>query len=144
MIDYVEPPHDMGDMPGIPEDTKYVGDRLDRIATLIEEIADATLRRERPAPELFEVVQVGGSSIPARVTSVRIRVTHIIAMCGSVTGTVTLRIGVRGYPFDLSNNDRAVPLDFPIVLDAGVDIAATHSGAPGTAWGFYIFGYPEP
>lgn len=142
MIDYTQETVAL-DIPGIPDDTKYIGDRLDKMAAQLGEIAEAVIRRERPAPELFEVVQVGGQSIPARATSVRIRVTHIIVMCGSASGTVTLRVGVRGYPFDLSNNDRSVPLAFPIVLDAGVDIAATHSGAPGTAWGFYIFGYPE-
>lgn len=132
------------DIPGVPPDVAYIGNRLERMAALIEEIRDTSIRRERPNPMLWEIIGTdGGTSSPRVQTSLRIRVRDLIIMSGSTSTTVTLNVGQRTYGFACSNSVRTAPVPFPIVIDKGVDLFASAAAAVSGRWGFYVFGWPD-
>lgn len=135
MIDY--PQGVEVEIPGIPEDTKYLGDRLDRIAGDIAALKEATLRRESPAPGLLVMLT---AAAPRHVWSVRMRLTHLV-ITDLQNGVIRLGIGTINYPFAVANNCQVVP--FPTTVEAGVDVSIA---APSLLTGdgaVYVLGYPD-
>lgn len=132
---------------GVPDDTMYLGDRLDQMTALLQELVNATTREENPAPELIQVMS-GSTGVAAatafarRSTSVRHRVSFLVINGGDAATTVmTLVVGVTRYPFTVSTRLASIP--FPITIENGVDIAAENSAGSTITTGFYIFSFPE-
>src|SRR4051812_15554699 len=91
MIDYES---DAGpvDIPGVPEDTRYLGDRLDRIAQAMEHIEDATTRAETPAPGIFWVMALHNDFPEAVKVRAKTLIVSVSAAC-----TFTLKIGTANF-----------------------------------------------
>lgn len=124
---YVSP----GDIAGVPDDTKYLGDILDRLYDKLCELVEATIRREEPAP--------GKVELPYSAQSNKLRALYLVVTM-SAAGTVALRFGTA----------TRTPLNFPAAdtkviplmetIDSGIDVTLVATG--GSADG-YIIGYPE-
>lgn len=147
-VERLEPPIER--LPGIPEDTKYLADRLDIIAAAIIELRDATIRRELLSPTLLDILTYNGATAGELVgrhsTSLRLRVVSIIPVVTLTTTVMSLMIGQdRKFTTRVNTGSNPAPIPLPIVIDAGVDITAeieTAQAAGGRA-GFYVIAYPD-
>lgn len=149
MIDYTQETVAL-DIPGIPEDTKYLGDRLDRIAAALEEIRASTIRAEGPNPQLLDILTFNGCAAGELVgrfsSSVRLRVQTVIPVVSLTTTMMSLMVGVeRKFTVRVNTGASTIPFPLPIVIPEGVDVSAeieTAQAAGGRA-GFYVVAYPE-
>lgn len=139
MIDY--PQGVEVDVPGIPEDTKYIADRLERIEAQLKEIADATTRREKLNPTILPMTR----GRPSFVSSTRFRLTGLIVSDynnGAVRYQLT--IGTQKYTFATPQTLGTFYVPFPLVIDAGIDISVTvDSGQIGADSAIYLIGYAD-
>lgn len=135
MIDYPEPSTEL-DIPGVPEDTKYLADRLDRQTEYLKEIRDATIQREIQRPSRYMVLP-GRNDFPQQPrVSLKTFVVSVSAAC-----SVTVRIGaavdtVFDFPGAASQE-----FNFPVVVDAGTDV--TVAASAGTLRAAYFTGTPD-
>lgn len=119
------------DIPGVPEDTQYLGDKLDRVYGKLCELVDATIRREEPAPGRIE--------LPYSAQSNKLRALYVVVTM-TAAGTAALRIGtatrmVWNFP---AADTKVIP--FMETIESGTDVSLVATG--GTADG-YLIGYPE-
>lgn len=109
----------------------------------------AVTTQRQPAPKLIELIgnlDVAPNRISAPwVSSLRMRFTHFHLNVTSVSGMMTLRAGVRTYPFPFASFHRLAEYPFPIVLEPGVDLVAFTPDMFGGGEDFRVrlFGYPE-
>lgn len=112
----------------VPDDTKFLGDKLDKIIALLNE---QTGRRETPAPTSLP--------FPIQTRSTRIRCLYLV-LTASAAATVNFNVGagVR-HTYIFGAADTKV---FPIFenIEQGNDVSLTASA--GTASG-YIIGYVD-
>jgi hypothetical protein len=120
----------------LPEDTRYLGDRLDKMIALLTDIQQAEVGDQTPTPGLF-FIQTGRNDFPQ---TTRIRTTDFIVSV-SAACTVTLVIGsATFYAFDLGAAGTLV-LPCPTLIDAGKDV--TVSVSAGVLRMAAILGHPE-
>lgn len=124
------------DIPGVPEDTQYLADRLDRIAQSLENIENAAVRDERPAPGMFFVMPLR-NDFPQNVkTRAKTIIISVSAAC-----TFTLKIGSAVFLQLDFVGAASQEFSFPTTIDAGIDVVATVSA--GTLRAAVITGFPE-
>jgi hypothetical protein len=134
------------DPPNYPDDTLYLGGRLDTVAGLLERIATAEANIDREISDIgLEIISFSALT-PALVTNVvqqhvKLRVRHLIMATPANIAVATLRIGAAQYPFSLQSFMTFV-IPFPLVIEPGVDISWTLS-VIGTSFAAYIVGRPE-
>jgi hypothetical protein len=124
----------------LPDDTKYVGDRLDRAVACLEKLVDATVREETPAKSAFfaNTPATGRNDFPQ---AVRTRLDRLV-LSPSAACTITVRIGsaiIVTYNFA-----GALTVDLPSPVpwvDGGIDVVITASA--GTLGAAYFTGYVE-
>lgn len=133
----------------VPEDTLYLGDRLDQILAELNRLREATIEGQRPRPTLKEVLFYDGVAVDTPFgqfsTSTRLRVETVFPILSGTTSIMTLNIGTRKYRLRVNTGSNSVPLPFPIMIDAGIDVFGTVATlqAAGTIGGFYIIAYPD-
>lgn len=117
------------DIAGVPEDTRYLGDRLDKIAGLLEHLIGNT--NKQPEPALV--------ALPLQASTRRFRALYLV-FAVSATATITLRVGTASKAVynTASADTRIVPLF--LTIDNG--IAVTLETSAGTING-YLIGFPE-
>lgn len=123
---------------GLPEDTKYLGSKMDDLIAKVTDLIEATVRQEVPSPGLFFAMPTH-NDFPQ---SVKTRLTGIIIAVAAAT-TVTITIGSAAYvTFQFAAADtRYIPL--PTSIDGGKDVLVT-AGAGGNTLVLAVFlGYPE-
>lgn len=120
----------------LPEDTKYLGDRLDKIIALLADLEQATVRNETPAPGLFFAMALR-NDFPQNV---RVRTIGLLVSV-SAAATVTVTIGSASLMlFDFSAAD-TIYLPLPTLIDSGTDVTVAVSA--GTLRLAAFLGYPE-
>jgi len=135
VIDYPEPSTEL-DIPGVPEDTKYLADRLDQQTGYLREIRDATIEREIQRPSRYQCLP-GRNDFPQQPrVSLKTFVVSVSAAC-----SVTVRIGaavdtVLDFPAAAAQE-----FSFPVVVDAGTDVTVLASA--GTLRAAYFTGTPD-
>lgn len=126
------------DIPGVPEDTRYLGDRLDRIAAYLEQLAEETTRRERPAPML---INIGPGK--TYMTTVRLRVYSLITS-GAAASFMRLTNGAASaFEWYQSADGAPVAIPLEITIEQGVGVNVTDVTAGGTDWTAYLLAYPD-
>lgn len=135
MIDYPEPSTEL-DIPGVPEDTKYLADRLDRQTEYLKEIRDATIQREIQRSSRYWIMD-GRNDFPQNLRiAVKTFVVSVSAACG-----VLVRIGsAQDARFDFPGA-ATVELHYPVVIDAGTDVFI--SVTAGSLRAAYFTGTPD-
>lgn len=130
------------------DDSALFATKLDNLLTRARAWQQASVRQQTPPSMILEILSddagVGaGVRFGDLQNNVRMRVTNILGMVGANSTILTLFVGLRTYRYGCSGTVRTLRGPFPIILDAGVDIAATSSAASAKVTGFYIIGYPE-
>lgn len=130
---------------GVPEDTRYIGDRLEQEIALLEQLVAATISQENPSPALIRFFGAVGASASNIVSDTpRWRATGIIITPGGYR-RITLKVGTAAlFVFDLAGQGETRYFPFPEMFDGGVDIQFTANGVfNGDGFFAYIIGYPE-
>lgn len=132
-------------VPTLPEDTLLIADKLDRENALLEQLVEATINQQNPAPTLLRFFGATGQPNSNIVTDIpRWRATGILITPGGFL-RITLKIGsASNFVFDFTTNGETRYYPFPEMFDNGVDIQFQGSGNFGGQgfWAF-IIGYPE-
>jgi hypothetical protein len=121
----------------LPEDTKYLGDRLDQVIALLTDIQQATQQQQSPSSGMFFLFATR-NDFPQFV-----RVRCIALVVGSsAAGNVTLQVGtasvlVINFP---AADTKVIPL--PITIDVGKDVTLVAAGGAAITAGF-LTGYAE-
>jgi hypothetical protein len=151
MTDTIDDMLDMGYVPAatdkqpdpiptdMPEDTRYLGDRLDQIRAALGELVDATVRQETPAASIYFAMPAatGRNDFPQPN---RVRLTNLVVSI-SAAAVVTVTIGTAAYLlFQLAAADTRV-IPFPLTIAEGTDVVVTVSA--GTLVAALFTGYVE-
>lgn len=125
----------------IPEDTKYIGDRMDKLIALLTDIKENGIRRETPAPMIIEL----NLSQPIYRSSVRLRVQTIILSDNAGSARMRVMVGTRKYQFQCPTTTATQVLPFPLTIEAGVDIQGTGDAGAAlpTDSRIYLIAYPD-
>jgi hypothetical protein len=123
----------------MPEDTRYLGDRLDQIRAALGALVDATVRQESPAASIYFAMPAatGRNDFPQPN---RVRLTNLVFSI-SAAAVVTITIGTAAYAiFQLAAADTRV-IPFPLTIAEGTDVVVTVSA--GTLIAAFFTGYVE-
>jgi hypothetical protein len=121
----------------LPEDTKYLGDRLDKLIAIMTDIEQATVQQQSPSSGMY-FLQALHNDFPQ---TVRTRILNLV-VGSSAAGNVTLTIGTASLLVVnfAAQDTKVIPL--PITIDAGKDVTLTAAGGAAITVG-YLTGYPE-
>jgi hypothetical protein len=140
MIDYPAQELDRIEVPGVPDDIRYLGKSLDAIAHWTKKLYDAMRRQESPNPTIINL----NPSFTFR-TSTRMRSTALVFSGGTAGETFSLTAG-RGSIYDWIVPASPAPftLPFPAVLDAGIDYTVASETTPAAVnWRCRVIAYVE-
>lgn len=121
----------------MPEDTKYLGDRLDMLIAVMTDIRQATLQQQSPSSGVYQLL-AGRNDFPQ---TTRLRVIALV-VASSAAGNATLTIGSAAQivvNFGAADT-KIIPL--PITIDAGKDVTLIAGGGAAITTAF-LTGYPE-
>jgi hypothetical protein len=121
----------------LPEDTKFLGDRLDKLIAVMTDIRQATLQQQSPSSGMFFLFATR-NDFPQ---TVRVRAQWLV-IGSSAAGNVVVNIGSASlltinFP---AADTKVIPL--PITIDAGKDVTAVAGGGAALTAAF-LTGYAE-
>jgi hypothetical protein len=121
----------------LPEDTKYLGDRLDKLIGVMTDIRQATVNQPSPSDGAY-FLMTGRNDFPQ---TTRLRASTLVVSV-SAAATIAVLIGSATFmSFDVGAAELTKIVPLPIVIDAGKDVTVTTSaGAIRTA---FLLGKPE-
>lgn len=133
------------DVPTLPEDTLLIADKLTAEIALLEQLVQATINQQNPAPNLLRFFgAVGAQSSNIYNDTVRYRGVGLLITPAS-GAIITLRVGTStAFVFDFTVNNETRFYPYPDIFEPGVDISFT-SSAPFAGLGFYamLVAFPE-
>jgi hypothetical protein len=123
----------------MPEDTRYLGDRLDGIRAALGAVVDATVRQESPAPSFYFAMPAatGRNDFPQ---TTRVRLLELVISVGAAS-QATITIGTALFWTIAFAAAGTIRLPFPHTIAEGTDVVvATTVETPLLA---VFTGYPE-
>ena len=122
---------------GLPEDTEYLGSKMDRMIALLGDIEQKTVRQETPAPG-FYFAMVNHNDFPQ---AVRTRLTWFVVSVSKAC-VITVRIGTAAFISYETGAADTLSVPFATSIDGGKDVVvtATLDAVIDTA---VFLGYPE-
>lgn len=128
------------EIPGVPDDIKFLGSGLDTIAHWVRKVYDAQRRQESPNPSIVNL----NPGFTYR-TSTKMRGLYLVFSGGTAGEVFSLTAG-RGSIFDWIVPASPAPftLPFPAVMDAGIDYTVASETTPTAVnWRCRIIAYVE-
>lgn len=130
---------------GVPDDTLYLADRLDRNNALLEQLVQATLQQTNPSPALLRFFGAIGATVSNVINDIpRWRAVGLLITPSAANQRIRLNIGTaRAFVFDFTTDEtRYFP--FSEMFDSGVEISFNGAVAfGGDGFWAFILGYPE-
>jgi len=129
------------EIPGVPDDIKWLGDRIDQaLAHWTKKTYDALRRQESPNPTIINL----NPGIVYR-TSTRMRCIALVISGGTANDPMQLTAG-RGAVFDwiIPASPAPFTLPMPLIFEPGIDYAVASVASPlETNWRARMIAYTE-
>lgn len=142
MIDYPDQADDRQEIPGVPDDIKYLGSSIADVAHWVKKTYDALRRQESPNPTALNF-----SPNPDRIirTSTRFRGMALVFSGGTANDPMELRAG-RGSVLEWVVPASPSPFTLPWfgIIEPGIDYEIVSPALPDeTNWRAYLWVYTE-
>lgn len=119
------------DIPGVPDDVQYLGEKLDAVLRAVEALGS---QRDEPAA----TIKIFTAGVPQQ-WSVRTRI-KLIRLVMDASATLTLTIGTATYLLRVRVDCDNI-YELPFILEPGQEMVFT--GTANTTFRAYVVAYPE-
>lgn len=137
---YPDQAEDRLDIPGVPDDIKYLGDTMRDVSHWVKKVYDALRRQESPNPSIINLN-------PGRTyrTSTRMRCMALVFSGGTASEDFAITAG-RGSVFDWFVPASPAPftIPLPLVFEPGIDYTVASVTTPAAVnWKCRVLAYVE-